>query len=67
MATMNSEIYSALLDAGASDEKATAAAISITDYQKDINDVKSDLKVIKWGMALVIAAEVLPILKEFFA
>ena len=50
MSTMNSEIYSALIEAGASEEKAKAAAVSVTDYEKDINEVKSGLKVIKWGL-----------------
>lgn len=67
MSTMNSEIYSALIEAGASEEKAKAEAVSVTDYEKDINEVKSGLKVIKWGVALIIAAEVLPIMKTFFA
>ncbi len=67
MSTMNSEIYSALIEAGASEEKAKAAAVSVTDYEKDINEVKSDLKVIKWGVGLIIAAEVLPLMKSFFA
>jgi hypothetical protein len=66
MSTMNSEIYSALIDAGASEEKAKAAAVSVTDYEKDMNEVKSDLKVIKWGIGLIIAAEVLPLMKSFF-
>lgn len=67
MSTMNTEIYSALIEAGASETKATEAAKSVADYQKDINDVKADLKLIKWGIGLIIAAEVLPILKNFFA
>ena len=64
---MNSEIYSALIEAGASEEKAKATAVSDTDYERDINEVKSDLKVIKWGIGLIIAAEILPIMKSFFA
>ena len=67
MSTMNSEIYAALIDAGSSEEKAKAAAVSVTDYEKDINDVKSELKLIKWGVGLIIAAEVLPLMKSFFA
>ena len=67
MSTMNSERYSALIEAGASEEKAKAAAVSVTDYERDINEVKSDLKVIKWGIGLIIAAEVLPLMKNFFA
>ena len=67
MSTMNVEIYSALIEAGASEDKAKDAAKSVADYQKDINDVKGDLKLIKWGIGLIIAAEVLPILKTLFA
>ena len=67
MSTMNAEIYSALIDAGASEEKAKEAAKSVADYQNDINEVKADLKLIKWGIGLIIAAEVLPILKSLFA
>ena len=65
MSTMNSEIYAALIDAGSSEEKAKAA-ISVTDYERDINEVKSDLKLIKWGIGLIIAAEVMPLMKSFF-
>ena len=67
MSIMNSEIYAALIDAGSSEEKAKAAAISVTDYERDINEVKSDLKLIKWGIGLIIAAEVMPLMKSFFA
>jgi len=64
---MNSEIYAALIEAGTSEEKAKAAAVSVTDYEKDMNEVKPDLKLIKWGVGLVIAAEVMPLMKSFFA
>jgi hypothetical protein len=64
---MNSEIYAALIEAGTSEEKAKAAAVSVTDYEKDMNEVKTDLKLIKWGIGLVIAAEVMPLMKSFFA
>ena len=67
MSTMNSEIYTALIEAGSSEEKAKAAAISVTDYERDIHEVKSDLKLIKWGIGLIIAAEVMPLMKSFFA
>ncbi len=67
MSTMNSEIYAALIEAGTSEEKAKAAAVSVTDYERDMNEVKSDLKLIKWGIGLVIAAEVMPLMKSLFA
>ena len=67
MSTMNSEIYAALIEAGSSEEKAKAAAVSVTDYERDINEVKPDLKLIKWGTGLIIAAEVMPLMKNFFS
>jgi len=67
MSTMNSEIYTALIDAGSSEEKAKAAAVSVTDYERDINGIKPELRLIKWGVGLIIAAEVLPLMKNFFA
>ena len=67
MSTMNSEIYAALIEAGSSEEKAKAAAVSVTDYERDINEVKPDLKLIKWGIGLIIAAEVMPLMKNFFS
>ena len=39
MSTMNSEIYAALIDAGSSEEKARAAAVSVTDYERDMHEV----------------------------
>jgi len=32
-----------------------------------MHEVKSDLKVIKGGIGLIIAAEVMPLMKSFFA
>jgi len=62
MSTMNSEIYAALIDAGSSEEKAKAAAVSVTGCEKGMNDVKSELKLIKWGVGLIVVAEVLPVM-----
>lgn len=71
MSVMNKEVYEALLEAGASAEKASSAATSVADYQKDMSDVKQklaelkgDMTVLKWGVALIIAVEVLPYLKN---
>lgn len=59
MSTMNSEIYAALIEAGSCEEKARAAAVSVTCFERNINEVKPDLKLIKWGIGLIVAAEVL--------
>ena len=58
-----SELNDALLEAGASPEKAKAASESVADFQKEINEVKSDLKVIKWGVGLIFVVVVIPYLK----
>lgn len=73
MTVMNKEVYEALLEAGASNDKATAAAGSVADYHKDIGEVKQklaeikgDITVLKWGVGLIIAVEVMPYLKTLF-
>jgi len=34
---MNSDIDAALIDAGSSEDKARAAAVSVTDYERDLS------------------------------
>ncbi len=46
-------------------EKTKVAAISVTGYEQDIYKVKPDLKLIKWGIGLIIVAEVMPLMKSF--
>jgi len=43
MTTMITEVYDALLDAGASEEKARNAAEAIADHQGDIKEIKFKL------------------------
>ena len=62
-----SELNEALVEAGATPEKARAAAQAVADFSKDISDIKKDLAVIKWGIALVIAVTVIPFLKTVVA
>jgi len=50
-----------------SDEKAKAAEVPETDSLLVINEVKLELRLIKWGVGLIIAAEALPLMKNFFA
>ena len=70
MTTMNKEVFEALIEAGASNDRATAAAGSVADYQRDIGDVKhklfeikGEMTVLKWGIGLVVAVEWVPYLK----
>ncbi len=71
MSVMNKQIFEALIEAGASEEKAADAAESVADYQKDINSINQklamihgDLIVVKWGIGIITAAVVLPLIKN---
>ncbi len=60
MTTMIVELYDALKEAGASDEKAKAAASAIADYEKhfariesDLVDIKAEIKVVKTKIEVI--------------
>ena len=48
MALMSSELYDALLEAGASEEKARKAAETIANYDSQFSEIRSELKVHRW-------------------
>ena len=66
MSVMNKQIFEALIEAGASEEKAGSAAESVADYQKDMNQIKEKLTLLQWGVGLIVVAEVIPLLKALF-
>src|ERR1043166_8714117 len=60
MSTMIAEVYDALKEAGASEEKAKAAAVALADYgnrfdriDRDVADVKTDIVVLKGDVSVV--------------
>ncbi len=61
MATMIKEVYDALLEAGASDEKAGKAAEAVASYDSRFNKIESDLHLLKWmvGFNLVFTMSML--------
>ena len=78
MTTMITEVYDALRSAGADEQKARAAAEAIAAHQRDATelrteirtefaDIRSELKLLKWMMGLVLAGIVSLIIKAFFA
>ena len=67
MSTMIGEVYEALIEAGASQEKAKKAAESIAAYENRFNRIEADLLVIKWMLGLVIAGVCSLVVKTFFA
>ena len=61
MSTMISEVYDALKDAGASEEKARSAAEAIAGYENRFAKIDQDLAVVKWmaGFNLALTTAVL--------
>ena len=55
MSTMNSEVYDALIDAGADETKAREAAKSVAQYDTDIAEIKASLLVLKWMAGFILA------------
>jgi hypothetical protein len=63
---MVTEVYDALLAAGAPENKAARAAQALAGYDSRFNKVESDLAILKWMVGLVIAGVVALITKTFF-
>ena len=55
MAMMMTELYDALIAAGAPEEKARAAAERVADYKTRFSGIESDLKLLKWTVAFILA------------
>jgi hypothetical protein len=67
MATMISEVYDALLEAGASQEKARMAAEALANYETRFSRIDADLLLLKWMTGFILAGVSGLILKSFFA
>ena len=66
MATMVSEVYDALREAGASEEKSRKAAEAIAAYENRFARIDGDLSLLKW-MAGFNLAFTLAIMRRVFA
>lgn len=65
MATMISEVYDALIEAGASQEKARKAAEALANYE-GLSRIEADLLLLKWMTGFVFAGVSGLVLKAFF-
>ena len=65
MGIMIAEVYEALKEAGASEEKAKAAAESLANYENRFSKIEADLLVVKWMIGLVIAGILSLVIKAF--
>ena len=66
MNVFSKDLYDALVEAGASEAKASAAAKDIAAVDKRFNKIEADLVVLKWMVGLVIVVEILPVLQGWF-
>ena len=55
MSTMNSEVYDALVSAGADEGKAREAAKSVARHDTDIAEIKASLMLLKWMVGFTLA------------
>ena len=66
MATMISEVYDALLDAGASQDKARRAAEALANYESRFSRIDADLLLVKWMTGFIFAGVAGLAAKSFF-
>jgi len=58
MTTMITELYDALKDAGATEEKARKAAETVAAYESRFTKIETDLGILKWMVGFNLAATV---------
>ena len=56
MTTMITELYDALKDAGAAEDKARKAAETVAAYENRFSRIETDLTVLKWMVGFNLAA-----------
>ncbi|MBI3800940.1 MAG: integrase [Deltaproteobacteria bacterium] len=62
---MISEVYDALKEAGASEDKARKAAEVLANYDARFNKIETDLAVLKWMVGFTLAGVVTLLFKAF--
>ncbi len=65
MSTMISEVYNALISAGADETKAREAAKAVAEYDKDIPEIKASLMLIKGMLGFNLAFTLAVVWKVF--
>jgi len=65
MTTMITELYDALKDAGADEEKARKAAETMASYENRFAKVETDLAILKWMVGFNLAGTVALVFAQF--
>ncbi len=58
MSTVQSEVFEAFRSIGVDEDKALKAATALNERDKDVADVKSDVKVLKWMSGFILAFQI---------
>lgn len=58
MSLMAGNLYDALKNAGAADELAKKVAQEVANYDNQLNDIKSELKLMKWMITFILGMTV---------
>lgn len=66
MALMLGALHDALIAAGVPADKAQKAAEEVAGYESQLAEIKSDLRVVKWMLGVILAGIAVLILREFF-
>ena len=67
MSTMISEVYDALVAAGAPEDKARKAAEALANYESRFSKIDADLLVLKWMTGFILAGVAGVVIRTFFA
>ena len=67
VSTIIVELYDALKEAGASDEKARAAAHALANYDNRFSKIEADLLVLKWMVGFILAGVASLVVQTFVA
>ena len=61
MSLMIADLYHALKEAGATEERASKAAEEVARYDNELTDIKADIKLMKWmlGTVLIMCTSIL--------
>ena len=65
MSVMIEELYDALKDAGAAEEKARAAARAVARYDTEMADTRSTLRLHSWMLGTLIALNIAILFRVF--
>jgi hypothetical protein len=65
MALMLGKLYDALRAAGVPEDKAREAAEEVATYEKDLAEIKSDVRLLKWITGTTLAGVIALVVRNF--